>query len=178
VALQWFVVHTFSGFENRVKQALEDRVARANLQDQIPKVVLPMENVMEMAKGGGHKTTSRKLFPGYLLVQMEFNDLTWHTVKDTPKVTGFLGDKNRPEPITDEDAARVLTQMEEAVKKPKSRYRFEEGDEIKVIEGPFNSFTGTVEEVNTDKGKLKVLISIFGRPTPVELDFSQVEKSA
>jgi transcriptional antiterminator NusG len=177
VSLQWFVVHTFSGYENRVKQALEDRVSRANLQEQIPRIELPMETVMEMAKGGSRKTSSRKLFPGYLLVQMEFNDLTWHTVKDTPKVTGFLGDKNRPEPITDEEADRVLAQAEEGVKKPKSRYRFDEGDEIKVVEGPFNSFTGTVEEVNSDKGKLKVLISIFGRPTPVELDFSQVEKS-
>jgi transcriptional antiterminator NusG len=178
VALQWYVVHTFSGFENRVKQALEDRVNRANLQEQIPKVVLPMENVMEMAKGGGRKTTARKLFPGYILVQMEFNDLTWHTVKDTPKVTGFLGDKNKPEPITEEEASRVLAQMEEGAKKPKSRYRFDEGDEIKVIEGPFNSFVGVVEEVNSDKGKLKVLITIFGRPTPVELDFSQVEKGS
>jgi transcriptional antiterminator NusG len=177
VALKWYVVHTFSGFENRVKQSLEDRVSRANLGEQIPKVVLPMENIMEKAKGGGNKTTSRKLFPGYLLVQMEFNDLTWHTVKDTPKVTGFLGDKNSPEPISDEEAARVLAQMEEGVKKPKSRYRFEEGDEIKVIEGPFNNFTGVVEEVNSDKGKLRVLISIFGRPTPVELDFMQVEKT-
>jgi transcriptional antiterminator NusG len=178
VALRWYVVHTFSGFENKVKLALEERVGKLGLKEQIPEVVLPMENVMEMSKGGGRRTASRKLFPGYILVKMELNDVTWHTVKETPKVTGFLGDKNNPEPITDEEASRVLAQMEEGTKKPKPKFNFEEGDEIKVIEGPFNSFTGVVEEVHEDKGKLKVLISIFGRPTPVELDFVQVDKLA
>jgi transcriptional antiterminator NusG len=176
VSLKWYVVHTFSGFENKVKLALEERVSKLDLKEQITDVVLPMENVMEMSKTGGRRTSTRKLFPGYILVRMELNDLTWHTVKDTPKVTGFLGDKNSPEPITDEEAARVLAQMEEGAKKPKPKFNFEEGDEIKVIEGPFNSFTGVVEEVHEDKGKLKVLISIFGRPTPVELDFVQVDK--
>lgn len=176
MALRWYVVHTFSGFENKVKLALEERVGKMGLKEQIPEVVLPMENVMEMSKGGGRRTASRKLFPGYILVKMELNDVTWHAVKDTPKVTGFLGDKNNPEPITDEEASRVLAQMEEGTKKPKPKFNFEEGDEIKVIEGPFNSFTGVVEEVHEDKGKLKVLISIFGRPTPVELDFVQVDK--
>lgn len=176
MSLKWYVVHTFSGFENKVKLALEERVSKLDLKEQITDVVLPMENVMEMSKTGGRRTSTRKLFPGYILVRMELNDLTWHTVKDTPKVTGFLGDKNSPEPITDEEAARVLAQMEEGAKKPKPKFNFEEGDEIKVIEGPFNSFTGVVEEVHEDKGKLKVLISIFGRPTPVELDFVQVDK--
>ena len=116
VALKWYVVHTFSGFENKVKLALEERVAKNDLQEQIPQVVLPMENGMEMSKSGGRRTATRKLFPGYLLVRMEMNDVTWHTVKDTPKVTGFLGDKNNPEPISDEAAGRVLAQMEEGTK--------------------------------------------------------------
>jgi transcriptional antiterminator NusG len=135
-----------------------------------------MENVMEMSKGGGRRTASRKLFPGYILVRMELSDFTWHTVKETPKVTGFLGDKNKPMPISDDEAMHVLAQMEEGAKKPKPKFHFEEGDEIKVVEGPFTNFTGVVEEVNEDKGKLRVLISIFGRPTPVELDFIQADK--
>lgn len=178
MALKWYVVHTFSGYENRVKQALEDSIRKNHLEDEITSVVLPMENVMEMSKAGGRRTAARKLFPGYILVRMELSDRTWHTVKETPKVTGFLGDKNRPEPISDEEAAHVLTQMEEGSKKPKHKFHFEEGDEIKVVEGPFTNFTGVVEEVNEDKGKLRVLISIFGRPTPVELDFIQADKTS
>ena len=178
MALNWYVVHTFSGYENRVKQALEESIKKYDLEEQITEVVLPMENVMEMSKTGGRRTASRKLFPGYILVRMELTDKTWHIVKETPKVTGFLGDKNRPEPISDEEAARVLTQMEEGSKKPKHKFHFEEGDEIKVVEGPFTNFTGVVEEVNEDKGKLRVLISIFGRPTPVELDFIQADKTS
>ena len=176
MAQQWYVVHTFSGYENRVKQSLEDAIKKMNLEEVITQVVLPMENVVEMSKGGTRRTSSRKFFPGYLLVRMELTDLTWHLVKDTPKVTGFLGDKNIPAPITDEEAERVLVQMEEGVKKPKPKFHFEEGDEVKVIEGPFTNFTGTIEEVNDDKGKLRVLISIFGRSTPVELEFIQVNK--
>lgn len=178
MAHKWYVVHTFSGYENRVKQTLEDSIKKLNLYEEITDVVLPMENVVEMAKGGGRRTSSRKFFPGYLLVRMELNDHTWHLVKDTPKVTGFLGDRNIPAPITDEEAARVLMQMEEGTKKPKPKFHFEEGEEVKVIEGPFTNFTGTIEEVNEDKGKLRVLISIFGRATPVELEFVQVDKVA
>jgi transcriptional antiterminator NusG len=178
VALRWYVVHTFSGFENRVKQALDEAIKKHHLEELITDVILPMENVMEMSKSGGRRTASRKLFPGYLLVRMELTDFTWHMVKETPKVTGFLGEKNQPEPISDEEAQRVLTQMEEGVKKPKPKFHFDEGDEIKVVEGPFTNFTGVVEEVNEDKGKLRVLISIFGRPTPVELDFIQVDKTS
>jgi transcriptional antiterminator NusG len=177
VALRWYVVHTFSGFENRVKQALEDSVKKLHLEEVITDVILPMENVMEISKAGGRRTSTRKLFPGYLLVRMELSDETWHMIKETPKVTGFLGEKNTPEPISDEEAQRVLTQMEEGTKKPKPKFHFDEGDEIKVVEGPFSNFTGVVEEVNEDKGKLRVLISIFGRPTPVELDFIQVDKA-
>jgi transcriptional antiterminator NusG len=178
VAQQWYVVHTFSGYENRVKQALDDAIKKNQLEEQITQVVLPMENVMEMSKSGGRRTASRKLFPGYILVRMELTDFTWHTVKETPKVTGFLGDKNHPEPISDAEASHVLAQMEEGAKKPKHKFHFEEGDEIKVVEGPFTNFTGVVEEVNEDKGKLRVLISIFGRPTPVELDFIQADKTS
>ncbi|MDR1871946.1 MAG: transcription termination/antitermination protein NusG [Deltaproteobacteria bacterium] len=178
MALRWYVVHTFSGFENRVKQALDEAIKKHHLEELITDVILPMENVMEMSKSGGRRTASRKLFPGYLLVRMELTDFTWHMVKETPKVTGFLGEKNQPEPISDEEAQRVLTQMEEGVKKPKPKFHFDEGDEIKVVEGPFTNFTGVVEEVNEDKGKLRVLISIFGRPTPVELDFIQVDKTS
>ncbi|MDR2140586.1 MAG: transcription termination/antitermination protein NusG [Deltaproteobacteria bacterium] len=177
MALRWYVVHTFSGYENRVKQALEEAIKKHHLEELITDVILPMENVMEVSKTHGRRTSTRKLFPGYLLVRMELTDLTWHTVKETPKVTGFLGEKNRPEPISDEEAKHVLTQMEEGTKKPKPKFHFDEGDEIKVVDGPFSNFTGIVEEVNEDKGKLRVLISIFGRPTPVELDFIQVDKA-
>lgn len=176
MAQQWYVIHTFSGYENRVKQTLDEAIKKNDLSELITQVVLPMENVVEMSKSGTRRTSSRKFFPGYLLVRMELTDLTWHLVKDTPKVTGFLGDKNVPAPISDEEAARVLMQMEEGVKKPKPKFHFDEGDEVKVIEGPFTNFTGTVEEVNEDKGKLRVLISIFGRATPVELEFVQVNK--
>ena len=176
MAQRWYVIHTFSGYENRVKQALEEAIRKDGLAEEITQVVLPTENVVEMSKSGARRTSSRKFFPGYILVRMELTDRTWHLVKDTPKVTGFLGDKNVPTPITDEEAARVLLQMEEGVKKPKPKFHFDEGDEVKVIEGPFTNFTGTVEEVNEDKGKLRVLISIFGRATPVELEFVQVNK--
>jgi transcriptional antiterminator NusG len=178
VALRWYVIHTFSGYEYRVKQALEESIKKLKLEEQITDVVLPMENVMEMSKAGGRRTSSRKLFPGYIFVRMELNEQTWHTIKETPKVSGFLGDKNSPMPITDDEALNVLTQMEEGSKKPKHKFHFEEGDEIKVVEGPFTNFTGVVEEVNEDKGKLRVLISIFGRPTPVELDFIQADKTS
>ena len=173
---RWYVIHTFSGYENRVMKALEESIPKAGLSEKITQVVLPTENVVEMSKSGARRTTSRKFFPGYILVRMELDDDTWYLVKNTPKVTGFLGDKDKPTPITDEEAAKVLLQMEEGVKKPKPKFHFDEGDEIKVIEGPFTNFTGTVEEVNEDKGKLRVLISIFGRATPVELEFIQVNK--
>ncbi len=176
MAKQWYVVHTFSGYENRVKQTLDEAIRKNNLEELISQVVLPMENVVEMSKNGTRRTTARKFFPGYLLVQMELTDLTQHLIKETPKVAGFLGDKNVPTPISEDEAQRILVQMEEGVKKPKPKFHFDEGDEVKVIEGPFTNFTGTVEEVNEDKGKLRVLISIFGRATPVELEFVQVNK--
>ncbi|MEW5724930.1 MAG: transcription termination/antitermination protein NusG [Thermodesulfobacteriota bacterium] len=176
MALQWYIVHTFSGFEHKVKTSLEETVKKLGLQERITDILVPTENVVEMAKGGERRTSTRKFYPGYVLIRMELDDQTWHVVKDTPKVTGFLGGKNKPIPITDQEAERVKSQMEEGIKKPKPKFHFEEGDEVKVVDGPFSNFNGTVEEVNEDKGKLKVLISIFGRATPVELEFVQVVK--
>lgn len=176
MALNWYIVHTFSGFEHKVKASLDETVKKRGLQDQIREILVPTESVVEMGKGGEKRTSTRKFYPGYVLIEMELNDETWHIVKNTPKVTGFLGGKNKPIPITPEEAEKVKSQMEEGVKKPKPKFHFEEGDEIKVIDGPFSNFSGTVEEVNEDKGKLKVLISIFGRSTPVELEFVQVIK--
>jgi transcriptional antiterminator NusG len=172
------VVHTFSGFENKVKLALEDRIKKNNMTELIPQVIMPQENVISVSSKTGNKQKStRKLFPGYLFVQMELTDDTWELIKETPKVTGFLGgEKNKPEPISEAEAQMVLTQLDEGKGTVKSKMKFDEGDQIRVIDGPFNNFTGMVEEVNEDKGKLKVLISIFGRPTPVELDFDQVDK--
>lgn len=176
MALHWYIVHTFSGFEHKVKANLEETIKKFGLQDKIHEILVPTESVVEMGKGGEKRTSTRKFYPGYVLIEMELDDQTWHIVKDTPKVTGFLGGKNKPIPITPEEAAKVKSQMEEGTKKPKPKFHFEDGDEVKVIEGPFSNFTGTVEEVNEDKGKLRVLISIFGRSTPVELEFVQVMK--
>lgn len=176
MAPQWYIVHTFSGFEHKVKASLEETIKKQGLQNLITDILVPTENVVEMAKGGERKTSSRKFYPGYVLINMELTDQTWHIVKNTPKVTGFLGGKNQPIAISADEAAMVKAQMEEGIKKPKPKFHFEEGDEVKVIEGPFSNFNGTVEEVNEDKGKLRVLISIFGRATPVELEFVQVVK--
>ncbi|MFH1136272.1 MAG: transcription termination/antitermination protein NusG [Pseudomonadota bacterium] len=176
MALQWYIVHTYSGFEHKVKTSLEETVKKLGLQDQIQEILVPTESVVELAKGGERKTSTRKFYPGYVLIHMALTDQTWHIVKDTPKVTGFVGGKTKPIPISEEEAVMVRAQMEEGTKKPKPKFNFEEGDEVKVIEGPFSNFNGTVEEVNQDKGKLRVLISIFGRATPVELEFVQVLK--
>jgi transcriptional antiterminator NusG len=176
MAPQWYIVHTYSGFEHKVKANLEETVKKLGLEEEIPEVLVPTESVVELAKGGERKTSTRKFYPGYVMVLMEMNDRTWHIVKSTPKVTGFIGGKTKPTPISEEEAAMVKAQMEEGAKKPKPKFHFEEGEEVKVVEGPFNNFQGTVEEVNEDKGKLRVLISIFGRATPVELEFVQVMK--
>jgi len=176
VAHQWYIVHTYSGFEQKVKANLEESARKLGYEDKISDILVPTENVVELAKGGERKTSSRKFYPGYILIQMELNDETWHLVKNTPKVTGFVGGKTKPIPVSEEEVVRVKSQMEEGIKKPKPKFHFEEGDEVKVIDGPFNNFNGSVEEVNEDKGKLRVLISIFGRATPVELEFVQVVK--
>jgi transcriptional antiterminator NusG len=173
--LKWYVVHTYSGFENKVKANLEERIKSLKQDEFFGEILVPTEQVIELKKGQ-KKTSSRKFYPGYIMVQMILNKETWHTVRNTAKVTGFLGGGSSPSPVSDEEAERIIKQMEEGITKPKPRYSFEEGDEIRVIDGPFSNFQGTVEEVKPDKEKLKVLITIFGRATPVELDFIQVNK--
>ena len=173
--LKWYIVHTYSGFEHKVKANLEERIKTLGQQDYFGKILVPTEKVIELKKGQ-KKTSSRKFYPGYILVQMVLNEETWHTVRNTAKVTGFVGGGRMPSPIPDDEAERIIQQMEEGISKPKPKYYFEEGDEVRVIDGPFNNFQGIVEEVKPDKEKLRVLISIFGRSTPVELDFIQVNK--
>ena len=175
VGLKWYIVHTYSGFENKVKLNLEERVKALKQENYFGKVLVPTEQVVELKKGQ-KKTSSRKFYPGYIMVQMALNKETWHTVRNTAKVTGFLGGGSEPYPVPDSEAERIILQMEEGITKPKPRYSFEEGDEVRVVDGPFNNFQGTVEEVKPDKEKLRVLITIFGRATPVELDFMQVNK--
>lgn len=174
-ALPWYVVHTYSGFEMRVKASLEERVRTRNLTDKFGNIVVPQETVVELVRGQ-KKTSTKKFFPGYILVQMHLDDETWHLVKDTPKVTEFVGDSRNPSPLTKEEVASLIQQMEGGGQRPRSKVQYEVGDAIKVIDGPFAEFNGTVDDVKPDKGKLRVLISIFGRNTPVELDFVQVEK--
>jgi transcriptional antiterminator NusG len=173
--LKWYIVHTYSGFENKVKLNLEERVKALKQESYFGKILVPTEQVVELKKGQ-KKTSSRKFYPGYIMVQMVLNKDTWHTVRNTAKVTGFLGGGSEPYPVPDSEAERIIRQMEEGITKPKPRYSFEEGDEIRVVDGPFSNFQGTVEEVKQDKEKLRVLITIFGRATPVELDFIQVNK--
>ena len=173
--LKWYIVHTYSGFEHKVKLNLEERVKTLKQEDYFGQVLVPTEQVVELKKGQ-KKTSSRKFYPGYIMVQMALNKETWHTVRNTAKVTGFLGGGSEPYPVPDEEAERIIRQMEEGITKPKPKYSFEEGDEVRVVDGPFSNFQGTVEEVKPDKEKLRVLITIFGRATPVELDFIQVSK--
>ncbi len=175
MALKWYIVHVYSGFENKVKATLEERIVVSSHPDKFGEVLVPTEEIVELVKGK-RKTSSRKFYPGYILVRMELDDETWHVVNDTAKVTGFLGERNNPTAISDEEADQILNQMEAGKLKPQPKYFFEFGDEIRVIDGPFTNFNGTVEEVNHEKGKIKVLVSIFGRSTPVELDFVQVQK--
>jgi transcriptional antiterminator NusG len=176
VELKWYIVHTYSGFENKVKASLEERIKTFGQEEYFGKILVPTEKVIELKKGQ-KKTSSRKFYPGYIMVQMVLSDATWHTVRSTAKVTGFVGGGTMmPTPVPDEEAERIIRQMEEGISKPKPKYQFEEGDPVRVIDGPFNNFQGIVEEVKPDKEKLRVLITIFGRPTPVELDFIQVNK--
>ena len=175
MAFKWYIVHVYSGFENKVKLALEERIASSPHPEKFGKVLVPTEQIVELVKGK-RRESSRKFYPGYILVNMELDDETWHVVNDTAKVTGFLGGRNKPTPLTDEEAENILNRMEAGKLKPKPKYFFEEGDEIRVIDGPFANFNGTVDEVNPEKGKIRVLVSIFGRSTPVELEFVQVSK--
>lgn len=176
MAKQWYIVHTYSGFENKVKLAIEERVKAEGRQDYFGQILVPIEKVIELVKGQ-RRSSSRKFYPGYILVQMELNDETWHLVRHTPKVTGFIGSQERPIPLSDSEAEGIILQMEEGAQKPKPKYRFEKGDEVRVVEGPFANFNGIVDEVMPDKGKVRVLVSIFGRSTPVELDFVQVNRT-
>jgi transcriptional antiterminator NusG len=174
MALKWYGVHTYSSFENKVKLSLEERIRNLGFEELFGEILIPSETVMEL-KQGERKTTSRKFFPGYILVNMELNDETWHVINETPKVTGFVGG-NTPAPITDEEIARITKRVAEGAEKPRPKISFEVGETVRVIDGPFLNFAGVVEDVKPDKAKLRVMVSIFGRATPVELEFMQVEK--
>ena len=176
MTLRWYVVHAFSGYENSVKRSLEERIERSGLQDLFGEILVPTEEVVEMREGQ-KRNTSRKFFPGYVLVHMELNDDTWHLVKDVPRVMGFIGGTSaRPAPITDREAQSILDRVQEGVEKPRPKVLFEPGEMVRITEGPFNDFSGVVEEVDYDKSRMRVAVLIFGRSTPVDLEFSQVEK--
>ena len=175
MTMRWYIVHAYSNFERKVAESIKERAVAANLAEQFGEVLVPMEEVVEMRRG--RKVSSeRKFFPGYVLVKMELNDQTYHLIKATPKVTGFLGTENKPIPITEEEAGRILQQVQEGVERPKPSDTFEIGEQVRVADGPFASFNGLVEEVDEERARLKVAVSIFGRATPVELEYAQVEK--
>ena len=177
MSLRWYVIHAYSNFENQVKKSLEERVKRAGLEQYFGKILVPTEEVLEM-RMGQQRRSERKFFPGYVLVQMELNDETWHLVKEVPRVLGFIGGtSDRPAPITDKEVDAILSRVEEGAQKPRPKVLFEVGEVVRVIEGPFKDFNGVVEEVNYEKNRLRVSVLIFGRSTPVELDFGQVEKA-
>ncbi|HYP66989.1 MAG TPA: transcription termination/antitermination protein NusG [Thiobacillaceae bacterium] len=177
MTMRWYVVHAYSGFEKSVARALKERIERDGMKDRFGEILVPVEEVVEM-KGGQKAVSERKFFPGYVLVQMDMADDTWHLVKSTPKVTGFVGGSAmKPTPISEKEVQAIMDQMREGVEKPKPKVLFEVGQAVRVIDGPFNDFHGNVEEVNYDKNKLRVSVTIFGRATPVELDFGQVEKA-
>jgi transcription termination/antitermination protein NusG len=174
--LRWYVVHAYSGFEQQVKKAIEEHVERAGMQDQFGQILVPTEEVVEMREGQKRRS-ERKFFPGYVLVQMDMNDATWHLIRNVPRVLGFIGGSpDKPSPITEKEAEAILNRIQEGVEKPRPKVLFEVGEIVRVTEGPFNDFNGAVEEVNYDKSRLLVAVQIFGRSTPVELDFHQVEK--
>ena len=177
MALRWYVVHAYSGFEAHVQRALQERIDLAGAQEHFGEIMVPTEEVVEM-RGGQQRKSERKFFPGYVLVQMELTDETWHLVKEVPRVMGFIGGTaNKPAPISDREAETILNRVQEGVEKPRPKVLFEAGEVVRITEGPFNDFNGVVEEVDYDKNRLRVEVSIFGRSTPVDLDFSQVEKS-
>jgi len=175
--LRWYVVHAYSGMEKAVERNIQERITRAGMQDKFGRILVPMEEVVEV-KNGQKKTTERKFFPGYVLVEMIMNDDTWHLIKHTNKVTGFVGGaKNRPSPISEAEVAKIVNQMQEGTEKPRHKVEFEVGEYVRVKDGPFTDFNGSVEDVNYDKSKVRVSVTIFGRATPVELEFSQIEKT-
>ena len=174
MALRWYVIHVYSGFEKKVADSIREQARQSGMEDLFDQVLVPTEEVVELRRG--QKVSSeRKFFPGYVLIKMDLNDETWHLVRNTPKVTGFLGNR-RPAPITEKEAERILQQVQEGVERPKPSVIFEVGEQVRVADGPFTSFNGMVEEVDEERARLKVAVSIFGRSTPVELEYSQVEK--
>jgi len=174
-AYSWYVVHTYSGYEAQAKRSLEERIRAAGAEDRFGHILVPQETVVDVVRGV-KKTSTRKFFPGYMLVQMELDDETWHLVNDTLKVSGFVGNSRHPVPLSKQEVEALRVQMQSGANRPRAKVEFEQGDAVKVVDGPFADFNGTVDEIRPDKGKLRVLISIFGRNTPVELDFAQVEK--
>lgn len=173
---RWYVVHAFSGYEKHVQKSIKEHIQRADMEEFFGEILVPTEEIVEL-RGGQKRTSERKFFPGYVLVQMEMNDETWHLIKSVPRVTGFIGGTNsKPTPISDKEAAGIIEQVEAGADKPRPKFSFQPGELVRVIDGPFQDFNGTVEDVNFDKSKLRVAVSIFGRSTPVELEFSQVEK--
>jgi transcriptional antiterminator NusG len=172
---QWYIVHTYSGFEERVKETLKQRADAMGMGESFGEVRIPTETIVEL-RGGKKRETQRKFFPGYILVEMEMSDAAWHVVKNTPKVTGFVGTGKKPTPLTQAEVDQIVEQVVTAKEKPKPKYVFDRGETVKIVDGPFNNFTGVVEEVNLDRNTLKVMVTIFGRQTPVELDFLQVQK--
>ena len=175
MAMKWFVVHTYSGHENKARLSLQERIKQMGKEAQFGQILIPTESVLELVKGQ-RRTTTRKFYPGYMFVQMELTEESFHLVKNTPKITGFLGGQN-PTPVKETEIAQITNQMSEGAVKPKPKISFDEGENVRVIDGPFANFAGIVEEVKAEKQKIRVLVSIFGRATPVELDFAQVEKA-
>jgi transcriptional antiterminator NusG len=172
---RWYVIHVYSGFENKVAQSVREQAAQKGVSEKFEEILVPTEEVVRVRRGA-KVSSDRKFFPGYVLIKMDMTDETWHLVKDTPKVTGFLGGRGKPTPITDSEAQRIMRQVKEGVERPKPSITFEVGEQVRVADGPFTSFNGFVEEVDEERARLKVAVSIFGRATPVELEYTQVEK--
>ena len=171
---KWYVVHTYSGYEGKVKSNMEERLKNSAMEGKVSQILVPTEDVVE-EKGGKKKISTRKYFPGYIMIEMEMDDNIWYVIKNTPKVTGFLGG-TRPTPLDEEEINRLLEQLKGEAAKPKPKFIFEKGEKVSIVDGPFANFAGVIDEMNADKGKVRVMVTIFGRATPVELEFSQIER--
>lgn len=172
---KWYAIHTYSGFEGRVKASIEEKIKTLKLEDKIAQVLVPTENVVEL-KDGKKRVSTKKFFPGYVLIEMDLSDETWHLINNIPKVTGFIGSNNKPSPLTDDEVENIRKQMDTGVTLTKTKSQFQKGDNVRIADGPFLGFTGVIDDIDIDHRKLRVMVSIFGRSTPVELDFLQVEK--